>query len=304
MEAEKPQKGIKPTMKKRDRYWSLWCLPLLVLFAMAVSSNAAFAQLQNNNPDLNHDGDTDIIWQNTSTGDVSVWYMHGQTWMGNWDYIARGIPTEWKLVGTTDVNFDGNTDLIWQNNSTGDVTVWYMNGATWTGNWAYLGRGVPLQWKIVAIADLNADGQSDLIWQNTQTGDVAYWIINGTNQGGTGFIANNIPLDWKVAGSADLNNDGKADLIWQNTTTGDVVVWYMNGISWSGNYDYIAHNVPTQWSLVGVMSISNVYPANLVWRNTTTGDVTVWDMSGATWTGNWGYIAQGVPLVWQIVRPH
>jgi hypothetical protein len=277
-------------------------LPLLAL--LAIGLQPAMVCAQNNNPDLNHDGKTDIIWQNTSNGDVSVWFMNGQVYMGNWAYIARGVPLEWKIVGTADLNFDGNIDLIWQDTVTGDVTVWYMNGPVYTGNWTYLARGVSTQWKIVGVADLNGDRTSDLIWQNTQTGDVAYWLMNSTTMISTGTIATNIALEWKIVGTADLNFDGKTDLVWQNTVTGDVVVWYMNGTVWTGEWDYIARNVPLEWKISAIMSTDPVYPANFIWRNSNTGDVVVWDMSGAVWTGNWDYIAQAVPLVWQIVRPH
>src|SRR5207253_2608773 len=129
--------------------------------------------------DFNGDSYSDLVWQNTQTGDVSIWYMNGAQWTGNWDYLGRGIPTQWKIVGTTDLNADGKSDLIWQNTPTGDVSVWYLNGGQWTGQWDYIGRGVPLAWRIATILDLNSDGDPDLMWQNVQTGDVTVWYLHG-----------------------------------------------------------------------------------------------------------------------------
>ena len=34
-----------------------------------------------------------------------------------------------------DFNADGNPDILWRNISTGRTTVWYMDRATWNGNW-------------------------------------------------------------------------------------------------------------------------------------------------------------------------
>jgi len=163
---------------------------------------------------------------------------------------------------------------------------------------------MPLQWKIVGIADLNQDGVSDLIWRNTQTGDVNYWLMSGINQMTTGTIAQAVPAAWQIAGTADLNGDGKTDLIWRNTSTGDVTVWYMNGATWMGSWDYIARGVRQSGrSRASCLPAPPSQPI-LSGGNTQTGDVTVWDMTGADWTGNWDYIARGVPLYWQIVRPH
>jgi hypothetical protein len=35
-------------------------------------------------------------------------------------------------------------------------------------------------WKLAGTADMNADGNVDLVFQNS-TGPVAYWLMNGTN---------------------------------------------------------------------------------------------------------------------------
>lgn len=40
------------------------------------------------------------------------------------------------------------THLIWQNQTTGDVTSWVMNGTQYTGSWGFIGHNVPSDWKI------------------------------------------------------------------------------------------------------------------------------------------------------------
>jgi len=167
-------------------------LPLLVLLASGLKPEAVLAQ--SNDPDLNGDGHTDLICRNTSTGDVTVWYMNGQAWMGSWDYIARGVPTAWKNGGSRDLNRNGANELIWQNTQTGDVTVWYMNGAAWTGK---LGlsckrkcRSSGRSWHCRPEPGWRI--RSDL-GENTQTGDVNYWLMSGINQMTTGTIAQAVP---------------------------------------------------------------------------------------------------------------
>lgn len=209
------------------------------------------------NGDFNGDTTTDLIWQNSQTGDVSYWLMNGPQRIAS-DYIARNIPLAWKVVGAADFNGDGSLDLVWQNIQTGDTLVWYMDGVTWTGSYNYLGRGIPTQWRIAGVADMNSDGMPDLIWTNIQTGDVSFWAMNGTSIASSGYVYRNVPLAWKIVGVGDFNSDGKPDIVWQNLQTGDVTLWYMNGILWTGSWDYLAHNVPLAWRIFGcLLNIGN-----------------------------------------------
>ncbi len=36
----------------------------------------------------------------------------------------------WKAIGTGDFNGDGFSDILWQNTSTGQASIWEMNGNT------------------------------------------------------------------------------------------------------------------------------------------------------------------------------
>src|SRR5437868_3994389 len=66
--------------------------------------------------------------------------------------------------------------LIWQNQNTGDVVYWQMQGVDYSygGN---IALDVPLEWKIVGTPDLNRSGSRDLLWQNQNTGDVVFWLM-------------------------------------------------------------------------------------------------------------------------------
>jgi hypothetical protein len=35
----------------------------------------------------------------------------------------------WRAVGINDLNADGRLDLVWQNDATREVHVWYLTGA-------------------------------------------------------------------------------------------------------------------------------------------------------------------------------
>ena len=77
--------------------------------------------------------------------------------------------------------------------------------------------------------DFNGDGFSDILWQNTSTGQASIWEMNGNSLIGGGPVTPNAGLAWKAIGTGDFNKDGNSDILWQNTNTGQVSIWEMDG---------------------------------------------------------------------------
>ena len=80
--------------------------------------------------DFNHDGNSDILWQNTSTGQASVWEMNDNTMLGGGPVTPQSRDWLFDAVGTGDFYGNGNSDILWQNTSTGQASIWEMNGNT------------------------------------------------------------------------------------------------------------------------------------------------------------------------------
>ncbi|KJU83745.1 hypothetical protein MBAV_004061 [Candidatus Magnetobacterium bavaricum] len=150
---------------------------------------------------FNQNGNSDIIWRNVESGDVAIWQMNGTSIAGVKHTAAVG--TKWQVRGIGDVNGDGQNDIIWQDENSGDIYTWNMgsNGEVLSGS--YMARAVPNNWKVIGIGDFYGKGgksvtkdgyagsQTDILWQDTSTGDVYIW---GT--GGNGVVASNIPYGW------------------------------------------------------------------------------------------------------------
>jgi hypothetical protein len=98
------------------------------------------------------------------------------------------------------------------------------------------------------VGDLDGDGKADLVWRETNTGDVGAWLMNGLSTATTGVIAGAVPAAWVIADVGDLDGDGKADLVWRETNTGDVGAWLMNGLS-TATTGVIAGAVPLAWEI-------------------------------------------------------
>jgi hypothetical protein len=123
--------------------------------------------------------------------------------------------------------------------------------------------------------DFNGDGKSDIAWRNTN-GDVAIWLMNGTQTLSASDIGN-VPTSWSIAGTSAYNaTNGYAELIWRNTG-GDVAIWQMNGTQVLSSPDL--GNVPTSWSIVGTGDFSGTGNTDILWLDTA-GDVAIWFMNG------------------------
>lgn len=179
--------------------------------------------------DLDGDGNRDLVWQST-VGSVVVWYMGGaDASVPQWSKAIAGPADVWRLAAMADLDGDSKPDLLWQRTD-GVVVVWYMGGADGSSPRLYKQLAGPSQvWNLVAAADLDGNGNADLIWQSTN-GTVAVWYMGGADGSvtqSTKTLAGPSSV-WRVAASIDLNDNGKPDIIWQ-ATTGSVAAWYMGG---------------------------------------------------------------------------
>ncbi|MBF0539191.1 MAG: FG-GAP repeat protein, partial [Nitrospirae bacterium] len=114
--------------------------------------------------------------------------------------------------------------------------------------------------------DFDGDGKSDILWQNSKTGDVDIWLMNGKIINGGGFAVNGLPSDWVIKGIGDFNGDGKADVLLQNSN-GDVYIWLMNGTKIVSS-DYAQRGMPKEWVIRGVGDFNGDGKADILWQNT------------------------------------
>jgi hypothetical protein len=198
--------------------------------------------------DFNGDGKPDLVWQNTSTGDVLCWLMDGTTMFASTWFTPGRVGPGWEIASVRDMDGDGHPDILWVNVNTGQVLCWYMNGTTMVRmGWINYTPLDDTNWKLRGTGDFIGDGHPDLVWQHDVSGQLLLWHMTG------GFADRAItmpspPGEWKVRAIGDANQDGSPDLTFENENTGAVVIWAMHGITpFSGPY---MGTVDPNWKIV------------------------------------------------------
>jgi FG-GAP-like repeat len=272
--------------------------------------------------DFTGSGNADLLWRQSTTGLVAEWLMNGSTITSGAaiTYQGKAITPDssWGVVGVGDFNGDGDSDILWRQSTTGSVTDWQMNGSTVTSGAAvtYHGSAVKADssWSVAGVGDFNGEGDADVLWRQSSTGNLQEWLMNGSTIESTSpltYQGNAVTPNssWSVAGVGDFNGDGKADLVWRQGSTGTLAMWLMNGstiestatITYQGN----AVKPDSSWSIVDIGDFTgNNAESDILWRQSTTGVLAEWQMNGAQIVSSQEVTSLGSPVTpnnsWQV----
>jgi serine protease len=179
---------------------------------------------------------------------------------------------------TVDLDGDGNGDLLWVNEKTGQTSAWLMNGVTAKQTALLLTHP---DFRVVATGDLDGDGKTDLIWQNARTGQTTAWLMNGAGVRVSVLLLSD--PNFRVVAVADFNGDGRADLVWHNSATGQTALWLMNGTSVISSTLLLTH---PDFKVAATPDLNGDGKADLIWYNARSGQTSAWLMSGTSVTSS------------------
>jgi len=174
-------------------------------------------------------------------------------------------------------------NILWRSSTDGWLALWQMNGVTLTGmSLLSINQMTDTNWRIAGYADLDGDGQRDVVWQHATEGWLAAWLLKGSQVVATNFLSTNrIDPSWKIKGVGDLNGDHRADLVWQSDS-GQLAVWYMSGFQVIGNaWLSINQMSDPNWKIVAAGDLDGDGHADLIWQDKVNGWLGVWLMNGS-----------------------
>ena len=230
---------------------------------------------------------SNLLFRHATSGELIWWRMSGWTRSAHVTPSPNRVGVNWRVAGLGDFDADLQFDILWQEESTGDLFVWFLDP---TGNgfvrlsYGYLSIARPNDplWKVVSVADMNGDRKPDLVWQHASSGALAAWYLDGTVVIDRVSLNPWVVLDprWKVVATGDFNSDGKTDLLWKHAVDGSLIAWLMDGINRSAVAWLTPHQLlDPHWQVAGVADLNGDSKPDLLFQHPD-GRLAAWLMDG------------------------
>jgi len=203
--------------------------------------------------DFDHNGSDDIAYQDAVGLAVYIMPLNKNSSAGTTISVGSPLDTNWRLRAVGDIDNDDNLDLIFRyigsGADQGKNVVWLMNRTSKRAE-MMLDADTDLNWNIFGAADMDADGNVDLLWRNTATGENRVWLMAGGTHLSTVMLPSEPDLNWRIAGIGDFNSDGYNDIVWRNTGTGENRIWFMNRTNFISSV-MLAGETDQSWQIIG-----------------------------------------------------
>jgi hypothetical protein len=184
--------------------------------------------------DLNGDGNLDLATANSGSGDVTLLLGDGKSGFKSAPAAPLAVGPTAHLVAVGDVNNDGNLDVAITQHDSYNVTVLLGNGSgAFTpapGSLFLAGKATNAHNHGLAVADVNGDGNLDLLTSNHGHSSVSVLLGNGkgnfTSAGGSPFSTGRGPYPLALG---DVNGDGNLDVVTPNFAGNNVTILLGSG---------------------------------------------------------------------------
>lgn len=200
--------------------------------------------------DLSGDGRADLLYINPSTRKFTWWRMSGTTRLAvqTLDSAADAY-----IAAVGDFDGDRRVDLMWTSPAR-DLVFWKNTGTGFTQSAA---PAYASGWSIVGSGDMDNDGRADLVFANTATGQIEYWLMNGAVRASVTTLA--LPAGYRVASvdrysgataSVFLTSDARDGVLWENKGDGTFLTEDDRYVYTGGDGDCCYDDYPSAWSIL------------------------------------------------------
>jgi hypothetical protein len=241
--------------------------------------------------DFNGDGFSDLLLQNTTTGQHKVLELSNGAVTSS--FALPKAPLNWEMVGAGDFLGNGQVDPVLENSINGAHKIWIVVNRVFQYQ---ILLPTARAWHVAGAADFDGDGQADLVLENVNTGARRIWLLKG------GVYSSSLPLptigkNWHIVGTGDFFATSEADLVLENAATGARAIWVLN----NGVFDRSVSlgTFSTSLRIAGAADINGDGFADLILENTANGRRVAWLFQNAGYAGM--IVLPNPGAAWEIV---
>lgn len=218
---------------------------------------------------------------NTNGG--QLWLIQAPNLMS---YVGKGF------------NEDANPDILLQNQKTGAIDCWLMNGELVTDQ-VNIRPTLDVNKKVVGTGDFNQDGSPDLLVQDQVTGAVECWYMHGTTVSKVQTLQTTFAPQVKVVGVGDFNGDKKPDILTLDQTKGTLSCWLMDGIKVTTR-TALKRTLNPAFRVVGAAEMDGDGQTDILFQNLQYGYLVCWKMNGLSFVSS-KTISGNIDPAWKAV---
>jgi serralysin len=207
------------------------------------------------------------VWQTDSSGALS-----GAP-------ISLGpVPAGFRVDGTGNFNSTPGDDILLR--SPTSLAVQPMNG--------FNGPPAPVQvlgstspdWHNSGIGDFTGDGQSDLLFRNVTTGEIATWGVANNALSTAPKVLGSTAAQYHIVAVDDFSGDHQADILFRHDN-GDIAIWQVANNALAG-VPSVVGSTSTSFHVVGVGDFDGNGSNDILFRDNG-GNLAIWllNSSGA-----------------------
>ena len=242
---------------------------------------------------FNDDNIADILWKDTSTGDIVIWYMNSDGTHVEEDISASNL--DYTIEASANFNDDNIADILWKDYSTGAIMIWYMNS-----DGTHVEKDIftsNLDYSVEAAANFNEDAIADILFRNRSTGRVGIEYMNSVGTSSWKFVLKS-NVNYSIEAAANFNDeDAIADILFRNRSTGRVGIQYMKNDGTSSWKFILTSNV--DYSVETVANFNDDGIADILFRNRSTGRTGIQYVNNDG-TTNWTFIDSSLGIDYNV----
>ncbi len=226
--------------------------------------------------DFNNDHQPDLLLSDPKDQSVYVQLRNGLDRLGT--YKIGTLPSaDWLVAGVHDVTGNGAADVLIHNVKTGELRVWEFfpdPGTPTVARTIKLEYVVPTGYTLLGMADLDANGQPELILGNRSNGDYRALELRGLNTSSDRKLE--VPAGTSIVGACDIDLDGNADLLLRESKTDHLLIHLFN----QGKPKKLVDlgKPKGDWSVAGITGLLRGDRQEILFQEKATGKAFAWTL--------------------------